>query len=50
MQLVHQRTREKNQVHAVLRRRLLGRAPMSDLFGVAGRSGSPRWNSRSTSG
>jgi transposase len=39
MQLVHQRTREKNQVHAVLYRRLLGRPPVSDLFGVAGR----RW-------
>jgi transposase len=38
MQLVHQRTREKNQVHAVLHRRLLGRAPVSDLFGVAGRA------------
>jgi hypothetical protein len=39
MQLVHQRTREKNQVHAVLYRRLIGKAPMSDLFGVGGR----RW-------
>ena len=39
VQLVHQRTREKNQVHAVLHRGLLGRPPMSDLFGVAGR----RW-------
>jgi len=39
MQLVHQRSREKNQVHAALYRRLVGRPPMSDLFGVAGR----RW-------
>jgi transposase len=39
VQLVHQRTREKNQVHAVLYRRLVGRPPVSDLFGVAGR----RW-------
>lgn len=38
MQLVHQRTREKNQVHAVLHRGLHGRPPMSDLFGVGGRS------------
>lgn len=39
VQLVHQRTREKNQVHAVLLRGLMGRPPMSDIFGVAGR----RW-------
>lgn len=36
-QLVRQRTREKNQVHAVLVRNLRGKAPMSDLFGVNGR-------------
>jgi transposase len=38
-QLVRQRTREKNQVHAILIRNLKGRAPASDLFGSAGR----RW-------
>jgi transposase len=38
MQLVRQRTREKNQVHAVLYRRLVGRPPVSDLFGVGGRA------------
>jgi len=38
-QLVRQRTREKNQVHAILIRNLRERAPSSDLFGVAGR----RW-------
>lgn len=37
--LVRQRTREKNQVHAVLVRNLEGKPPMSDLFGVNGR----RW-------
>lgn len=41
-QLVRQRTREKNQVHAVLMRRLVGKPPMSDVFGVCGRS----WLSR----
>src|SRR6266851_5351099 len=38
-QLVRQRTREKNQVHAVLIRNLKQRSPTTDLFGVAGR----RW-------
>ena len=38
-QLVRQRTREKNQVHAILIRNLKGRAPATDLFGRAGR----RW-------
>jgi transposase len=38
-QLVKQRTREKNQVHAILIRNLKGRPPMTDLFGVEGR----RW-------
>jgi transposase len=38
-QLVQARTRAKNQIHAVLMRRLLGRPPVSDLFGVKGR----RW-------
>lgn len=37
-QLVRQRTREKNQVHAVLMRRLVGKPPMSDVFGVRGRA------------
>jgi transposase len=38
-QLVRQRTREKNQVHAILIRNLRERAPVADLFGAAGR----RW-------
>jgi transposase len=38
-QLVRQRTREKNQVHAILIRNLSERTPVADLFGVAGR----RW-------
>ena len=38
-QLVRQRTREKNQVHAVLMRTLAGRPPVTDLFGKGGR----RW-------
>jgi transposase len=38
-QLVRQRTREKNQVHATLIRNLKERPPVSDLFGVRGR----RW-------
>ena len=37
-QLVKHRTREKNQVHAVLIRNLKERPPMSDLFGVNGRA------------
>lgn len=37
-QLVRQRTREKNQVHAVLMRRLVGKPPISDVFGVRGRA------------
>lgn len=36
--LVRQRTRAKNEVHAVLARCLLGRSPTSDLFGAAGRA------------
>lgn len=36
--LVRQRTRAKNEVHAVLVRCLLGRPPVSDLFAAAGRS------------
>jgi transposase len=38
-QLVQARTRVKNEIHAVLMRQLVGRAPFSDLFGVKGR----RW-------
>jgi transposase len=38
-QLVRQRTRAKNQVHAALVRNLKGRPPVSDLFGARGR----RW-------
>jgi transposase len=38
-QLVHARTRAKNEIQAVLQRRLQGRPPCSDLFGVKGR----RW-------
>ena len=36
-QLVRARARAKNEVHAVLMRRLVGRPPVSDLFGVKGR-------------
>jgi transposase len=36
-QLVRQRTRAKNEVHAVLIRMLKGRPPMSDAFGRGGR-------------
>jgi transposase len=38
-QLVRSRSRAKNEIHAVLMRCLVGRAPVSDLFGVKGR----RW-------
>ena len=37
-QLVRQRTRCKNEVHAVLMRNLKGRPPMSDVFGKRGRA------------
>jgi transposase len=37
-QLVRQRTRAKNEIHAVLVCRLVGRPPVSDLFGVKGRA------------
>ncbi len=37
-QLVKQRTRAKNQVHAVLQRTVKGRPPASDLFGTRGRA------------
>jgi transposase len=36
---VRARTRAKNEIHAVLMRRLAGRPPVSDVFGVRGR----RW-------
>ena len=36
-QLVHARTRSKNEIQAVLVRRLQGKPPCSDLFGVKGR-------------
>ncbi len=35
-QLVHARTRVKNEIHAVLMRQLVGRPPVSDLFGIEG--------------
>src|SRR5919197_945752 len=38
-QLVRARSRAKNEIHAVLMRQLVGRPPVSDLFGVKGR----RW-------
>src|SRR5215213_4055966 len=38
-QLVHSRSRAKNEIHAVLQRRLQGKPPCLDLFGVKGR----RW-------
>jgi transposase len=38
-QLVRSRSRAKNEIHAVLMRRLKGRPPVSDLFGAKGR----RW-------
>jgi transposase len=37
-QLVRSRTRAKNEIHAVLHRRLAGKPPCADLFGVKGRS------------
>ena len=36
-QLIWARTRSKNEIHAVLARRLQGKAPCSDLFGAKGR-------------
>src|SRR5271166_4866946 len=36
-QMVRARSRSKNEIHAVLVRRLVGRPPVSDLFGVKGR-------------
>src|ERR1039458_8550795 len=40
-QLVRSRSRAKNEIHAVLMRRLKGRPPVSDLFGVKGRQWLP---------
>lgn len=37
-QLVRARTRAKNEVHAVLMRRLVGRCPFRDMFGKGGRN------------
>jgi transposase len=37
-QLVRSRSRAKNEVHAVLMLRLEGKPPVSDLFGVKGRT------------
>jgi transposase len=37
-QLVHARSRSKNEIHAVLQHRLQGKPPCSDLFGVKGRA------------
>jgi transposase len=36
-QLVRSRSRSKNEIHAVLMRRLKGKPPVSDLFGIKGR-------------
>jgi len=36
-QLVRERTRSKNEIHAIVIRRLIGRPPATDLFGVRGR-------------
>ena len=36
-QLVRQRTRLKNQVHAILARNLVPRCPAADMFGIKGR-------------
>jgi transposase len=37
-QLVNSRSRSKNEIHAVLQRRLQGKPPCSDRFGVKGRA------------
>ena len=48
-QLVWARTPAKNEIHAVLMRQLVGRPPVSDLFGVKGRKwlAELSWRSRS---
>ncbi len=43
-QLVRARSRAKNEIHAVLMRRLKSRPPVSDLFGVKGRAWLRGWN------
>jgi transposase len=48
-QLVHSRSRAKNEIHAVLARRLQGKPPSSDLFGVKGRALSTATGRRSLS-
>lgn len=48
-QLVRARTRAKNEIHAVLIRRLKGRPPVTDTFGVKGRRGWRRSSCRATS-
>jgi len=45
-QLVHARSRSKNEIHAVLQRRLKGKPPCTDLFGSKAASGSPVWSCR----
>ena len=45
-QLVHSRSRAKDEVHAVLHRRLQGKPPCSDLFGVKGRAWPRAWSYR----
>jgi Transposase IS116/IS110/IS902 family len=49
-QLVRQRTREKNQVHAIQIGNLKQRSPATDLFGAVGRAGWPLRSCRPTSG
>ena len=48
-QLVRARTRAKNEIHAVLQRRLQAKPPCSDLFGVKGRQWLAGWSCRSRS-
>jgi hypothetical protein len=43
-QLVRSRSRAKNEIHAVLQRRLQGKPPCSDLFGVKGRAWLADWS------
>ena len=47
-QLVRQRTRAKNQVHATLIRNLKGKPPVSDLFGIPVGAGWPHRSCRPT--
>ena len=48
-QLVRARTRAKNEIHAVLIRRLQGRPPVTDVFGVRVGGGCPSWSCPRTS-